>query len=112
DDLDARRLRDQAVTLAEFLAARDYQPPALTGTALVQVHCHQGAVLTFDSERALLQEMGLELEVPDSGCCGLAGSFGFERGEHYDVSMAAGERVILPAVRDAGQRQLILADGF
>ena len=76
------------------------------------MHCHQGAVLTFDSERALLQEMGLELEMPDSGCCGLAGSFGFERGEHYDVSMAAGERVILPAVRDAGQRQLILADGF
>jgi len=56
--------------------------------------------------------MGLELDEPPSGCCGLAGSFGFERGEHYDVSMAAGERVILPAVRDAGPQTLIVADGF
>jgi len=112
DDLDARRLTRQAMTLGEFLGQCGYQPPRLAGKALVQVHCHQGAVLTFDAERTLLRDMGLELDEPASGCCGLAGSFGFERGEHYDVSMAAGERVILPAVRDADPRTIIVADGF
>ena len=46
-----------------------------------------------------------------AGCCGLAGNFGFERG-HYDVSKAAGERVLLPKVRAAGAKTAILADGF
>jgi FAD/FMN-containing dehydrogenase/Fe-S oxidoreductase len=112
NDLDARRLRQQVMTLGEFLCRTGYQPPTMTGKALVQVHCHQHAVLTFGSERTLLRDMGLELDQPSSGCCGLAGSFGFERGEHYDVSMAAGERVILPAVRAAEPQTLIIADGF
>ncbi|HEY7279695.1 MAG TPA: FAD-linked oxidase C-terminal domain-containing protein [Trebonia sp.] len=112
DDLDARRLSQQAMTLGEFLGRSGYQAPPMAGQALVQVHCHHGAVLTFGSERTLLRDMGLELDEPPSGCCGLAGSFGFERGEHYDVSMAAGERVILPAVRDAAPQTLIVADGF
>ncbi len=112
DDLDARRLSQQAMTLGEFLGRTDFRVPHMSGKALVQVHCHQGAVLTFDSERTLLQDIGLELDEPVSGCCGLAGSFGFERGEHYDVSMAAGERVILPVVRDADPQTIIVADGF
>ena len=45
--------------------------------------------------------MGVECESPEAGCCGMAGSFGFERGDHYDVSIACGERELLPAVRDA-----------
>ena len=112
DDLDARRLSRQSYTLGEFLAARDYQPPKLSGRALVQVHCHHGAVLTYDSERSLLERMGLELDFPASGCCGMAGSFGYERGQRYQVSMACGERVILPAVRAADPDTLIIADGF
>src|SRR6266568_3303109 len=56
--------------------------------------------------------MGLEVARPDSGCCGMAGSFGFGRGEHYRVSIAAGERGILPAVRAAPEDALVLADGF
>jgi FAD/FMN-containing dehydrogenase/Fe-S oxidoreductase len=112
DDLDARRLSRQSYTLGEFLAARKYQPPTLSGRALVQVHCHHGAVLTYDSERSLLERMGLDLEVPASGCCGMAGSFGYERGQRYQVSMACGERVILPAVRAADPDTLIIADGF
>jgi hypothetical protein len=56
--------------------------------------------------------MDLAVEAPDSGCCGMAGSFGYEAGEHYDVSMAAGERVILPAVRGLDDDTVVLADGF
>jgi FAD/FMN-containing dehydrogenase/Fe-S oxidoreductase len=112
DDLDARRLSQQSFTLGEFLADRGYQPPKLSRRALVQVHCHHGAVLTYDSERSLLERMGLDLELPASGCCGMAGSFGYERGQRYQVSMACGERVILPAVRAADPDTLIIADGF
>jgi Fe-S oxidoreductase len=111
-DVDAGRLRSQAVTLAEFLARAGYQPPRLDGKAIVQVHCHQGAVLGYDRERSLLEGMGLDIEVPDSGCCGMAGSFGYERGQRYSVSRDCGERVILPAVRAASTDTLIIADGF
>jgi hypothetical protein len=66
----------------------------------------------FDSERALLEKMGVEAEIPDSGCCGMAGSFGYEAGERYEVSMACAERVLLPKVREAREETVILADGF
>ena len=56
--------------------------------------------------------MGLELEVLESGCCGMAGYFGYEKGEHYNVSVKAGERVLLPKVRGADKETLIIADGF
>jgi Fe-S oxidoreductase len=54
---------------------------------------------------------GIRAEVPDSGCCGLAGNFGFEK-DHYAVSKAVGERVLLPAVRDAAEARAVVADGF
>jgi Fe-S oxidoreductase len=55
--------------------------------------------------------MGVEVEAPDAGCCGMAGAFGFEKGK-YEVSMAVGERALLPAVRSADEGTLIVADGF
>ena len=64
------------------------------------------------AEKELLQAMGLECDFPDTGCCGMAGSFGFEDGAHYDVSIKCGERVLLPAVRNASKETLIIADGF
>jgi Fe-S oxidoreductase len=64
-----------------------------------------------EAERRVLRAMGLELEFPDSGCCGMAGSFGFQRST-YEVSVAAGERVLLPAVRDAPNDVMLIADGF
>ncbi len=112
DNLDARRLAGQSITLAEFLHQAGYQPPRLRAKALVQVHCHQGAVLGYGRERELLEEMSLDAEVPDSGYCGVAGSFGYEAGERYSVSQDCGERVILPAVRGAPPDTLIIADGF
>jgi Fe-S oxidoreductase len=111
-DADALRLAGQAVTLAEFLAARGYHPPRLDLEALVQVHCHHGAIVGYDQDKALLTRMGLRVTVPDSGCCGMAGSFGYEHGDRYRVSQACGERVILPAVRAAARDTLIIADGF
>src|SRR5262249_10587730 len=65
----------------------------------------------LDAEQQALTAMGLDYEVLDSGCCGMAGSFGFEH-EHYDISMKIGERVLLPAVRRAPKDTLIVADGF
>lgn len=64
------------------------------------------------SEEDLLKDMGLDIETPDTGCCGMAGAFGFESGEHYDVAQACGERVLLLAVRDADEATIIVADGF
>jgi Fe-S oxidoreductase len=78
----------------------------------VQPHCHQHAVIGFDVEERLLRRTGMDIELPDAGCCGMAGSFGYERGEKYRVSMRAGERVLLPAVRRASKDTLIVADGL
>ena len=78
---------------------------------MAQVHCHQYAELGFDADRTLLDAIGVQIDVLDAGCCGLAGNFGFEKG-HYGVSMAAGERVLLPAVRAAPDGTAVLADGF
>ena len=112
-DQDARRLCQQTFTLPEFLQkhAPGYEIPRLQRTAVVHGHCHEKAVLNFDCEKALLKKMGLELKCPDTGCCGMAGAFGFEK-EHLDVSLACAERVLLPAVRDASRDTLIIADGF
>jgi FAD/FMN-containing dehydrogenase/Fe-S oxidoreductase len=113
-DLDAQRLAHQTRTLSEFLMeiGERWQPPKVHRKALVQPHCHHKAVMGFDSERALLEKMGVEAEIPDSGCCGMAGSFGYEAGERYEVSMACAERVLLPKVREAREETVILADGF
>ena len=64
------------------------------------------------AEEQILTQLGLDYTILDSGCCGMAGSFGFERGDHYDVSIKCGERVLLPAVRNATKDTLIIADGF
>jgi len=114
-DPDARRLESRTFLLAEFLQSRgaSYRPPALSGKAMLQLHCHQGAILDHgEEEKALLSRTGLDVEVLDSGCCGMAGSFGFEAGDHYDVSIRCGERVLLPRVREAAPGTLVVADGF
>jgi len=113
NDPDAKRLAKQTFMLGEFLATKtDYKPLRLERKALVQEHCHHASVLGTHGEKAMFEKLGLEHEVPDSGCCGMAGAFGFEAGEHYDVSMKAGERVLLPKVRDALPETLLVSDGF
>ena len=112
-DEDVRRLSMQTKTLAELLGQRapDWVPPPVNRRAIVQTHCHQHAVMGFDADRALLERSGVDVDVLDSGCCGLAGNFGFERG-HFEVSIACAERVLLPTVRRVDLETVLLADGF
>ena len=112
-DEDARRLAQQSYLLSEFLeqVAAHYQPPGLKRRAVVHGHCHHKAIMKMKDEEALLSKLGLDFQTLDSGCCGMAGAFGFEK-DHYDVSIKVGERVLLPAVRSASKDTLIIADGF
>jgi FAD/FMN-containing dehydrogenase/Fe-S oxidoreductase len=109
---EAQRLRSQTFLLSEFLVNQaGYRPPRLRRKALVQGHCHHKSVLKFDAEFELLKRTGLDFQLLDSGCCGMAGSFGFEA-DKYEVSVRIGERVLLPAVRNAAPDTLIITDGF
>jgi FAD/FMN-containing dehydrogenase/Fe-S oxidoreductase len=112
-DEDATRIGTATVTLAEFLTehAKEWDMPRLERRAIVHGHCHQKAIMGLDADRKVLDRLGLDYEVLDSGCCGMAGSFGFEA-DKYDISVAIGERRLLPAVRDAPRDSLIVADGF
>jgi FAD/FMN-containing dehydrogenase/Fe-S oxidoreductase len=107
----ANKLRDQVFLLSEFLEKQKLSVPQLACKALVQGHCHHKSLLRFDDERAVLHKLGLDFEVLASGCCGMAGSFGFES-DKYEVSVDIGGRVLLPAVRQAAKDTLIIADGF
>ena len=113
EDPQATRLREQTFLLSEFLIkkAPEFVWPKLNRKALVHLHCHHKSVLGTDAEKKALENLGLDYQILDSGCCGMAGSFGFES-EHYDVSMACGERVLLPAVRNAAADTLLITDGF
>jgi FAD/FMN-containing dehydrogenase/Fe-S oxidoreductase len=110
-DEDAKRLCKQVFHFADFLDCEGYEPPPLMRKALLHGHCHHKATGGMGGEQKLLEQMGIEVEAPDSGCCGMAGSFGFEAAK-YDVSMACGERVLLPKVREASADTIIIADGF
>ncbi|GAB3288134.1 FAD-binding and (Fe-S)-binding domain-containing protein [Parasphingorhabdus pacifica] len=109
----AKRLAHMTKTFAEAIRelAPDWQPPKLPTRTLRQTHCHQHAVMGDQDDAWLLTRMGVQDTKLNSGCCGLAGNFGFENG-HYDVSMAAAEQVLLPAVRAADDTVHVLADGF
>src|SRR4051812_47440736 len=112
-DEDAARLARQSFILSEFLQdhVEGYRPPTLRRKALLHGHCHQKSELHFEHEIALLRRAGVECTIPDSGCCGMAGSFGYEA-RHYDVGLACGERVLLPAVRACAADDLIITNGF
>jgi FAD/FMN-containing dehydrogenase/Fe-S oxidoreductase len=113
DDQDVLRLRDHVLTLAELLTQHTpgWQPPPLHRRVLAQVHCHQHAVMGWDADGKLLAAAGAQAEHLESGCCGLAGNFGFQPG-HAGVSEACAERVLLPRLREAPADAVVLADGF
>ncbi len=115
DDQDANRLKDHVVTLAELLTEHTdgWEPPtAARGVkALAQVHCHQHAIMGWDADQQLLESVGVDVEHLDSGCCGLAGNFGFTAG-HGEVSRALAEQTLLPRLRVAEPSVVALADGF
>ncbi|HEV2463649.1 MAG TPA: FAD-binding and (Fe-S)-binding domain-containing protein [Acidobacteriaceae bacterium] len=114
NDIRAAELRDHVWLLADFLAERapGYQPPTLTGQRIiVHGHCHHKSILKMDAEVSLLRQTQADVTVLDSGCCGMAGPFGFER-EKFEVSQTLAERVLMPAVRGAAPETLLVADGF
>lgn len=112
-DEDAKRLAKQTFLLNEFLVRRapDHRFPAFNRKALLHGHCHQRAIMKMDAVEKILRELGIDCKTLDSGCCGMAGGFGFEK-QHYDLSVKVGERALLPAVRQADAETLIIADGF
>jgi FAD/FMN-containing dehydrogenase/Fe-S oxidoreductase len=114
DDDRARQLAARAVSLAELLNGRDVDLPqaAVQGPALVQVHCHERSVIGDGPQRAVLSRLGIERRVPEPGCCGMAGTFGFEQGRKHAISMTIGERNLLPAIRGTDDQALVIADGF
>jgi FAD/FMN-containing dehydrogenase/Fe-S oxidoreductase len=109
----ADRLRRQTMLLSEFLErqAPGYQPPAIDAPVLLHGHCHHKALMTMTDEASLLRRAGARVTMPDAGCCGMAGPFGFGA-DTYDVSQAIGERVLLPAVRAATADAIVVSDGF
>ena len=107
----AQRLSKQVILFPDFLDQVGYKPGQLKGKAVVHGHCHHKALWSMSPEQRLLEAAGLETNVLDSGCCGLAGSFGYEEG-HHDLSLKIGERVLFPAIRAAERDTLVISDGF
>jgi FAD/FMN-containing dehydrogenase/Fe-S oxidoreductase len=110
-DDDAERMVQNAYHFAEFFEKFEVEVPEVTRKALLWGHCHHKATGGIDPEQHLLERMGLEVEQASGGCCGLAGSWGFEEGK-YDISMQCGEQGLLPAVRDAADETVVVANGF
>ncbi|HJT19139.1 MAG TPA: FAD-linked oxidase C-terminal domain-containing protein [Nitrospira sp.] len=112
-DLNAERLGRQTMTLAEFIEHKLHgvHLPVLPAAAIVHGHCHQKALMGVEAERQVLGKLGLDFTILDSGCCGMAGSFGFKR-EHYETSLKVGNLALLPAVRQAPKETFVVADGF
>jgi len=112
-DARAEKLRAQTFLLSEFLEkkAPNYAAPKIAAKIVLHGHCHHKAVMKMTDEESILRRTGADVQSLDSGCCGMAGSFGFDA-DKYDVSIAVGERVLLPAVRAAADDTLIVSDGF
>lgn len=112
-DEDAHRLSQQTVTLGEFLSqhADELDLPRFSGKAIIHFHCHHRASMSLKSDEDVFRRLGLAYRVLDSGCCGMAGAFGFEK-KNYEVSVACAERVLLPEVKKAGEETMIISDGF
>jgi Fe-S oxidoreductase len=113
-DRDAARLKKQTHLFSEFLVAyaRPEDLPRSNRKAVVHGHCHEKALFGMESEMELLRRLGVDARLLDTGCCGMAGSFGFEAGEKRRVSMAIGELDVLPKVRQTEAETLVVADGF
>jgi Fe-S oxidoreductase len=112
-DPQAAALSRQTRLLSEFLKDRGISPPVPQSRAplLVQYHCHHHAVLDKSAETDLLKSLPVHVDILDKGCCGMAGSFGFETNKAA-VSRTIAERGILPVIRMANADATILADGF
>ncbi|MGH3720131.1 MAG: FAD-binding and (Fe-S)-binding domain-containing protein [Pseudonocardiaceae bacterium] len=113
DEPGAQLLATRTTTLAELVAAHrgDWPFGRLDIAAVMQPHCHQQAGSGYDAELRVLARLGIGIDAVASGCCGMAGNFGYEPG-HWDVSQAVAERELYPKVRATSSETAVLADGF
>jgi Fe-S oxidoreductase len=116
-DRRAQMVAEQALMFEEFVAQQaqngglNLNFTEAPRQLLLHGHCHQKALVgTGPSKQALTLPPGYTVTEVDSGCCGMAGSFGYEA-EHYDVSLKMGERRLLPAAREAPAGTLLVAAG-
>jgi FAD/FMN-containing dehydrogenase/Fe-S oxidoreductase len=112
DDPRARKLSQQTHLFSDFLVnAADWKPPHLGGKAIVHGHCHQKALFDMAGDMNLLRRLGVDAQLIDAGCCGMAGAFGFNP-KHYALSLQVGELGLLPAVRRADADTMVIACGY
>ena len=112
DDERARWLSENTWLFPDFLTSQDdLELPHMDGEVLLHGHCHHKALVGMDGSQKLLERLGLKVSMPDTGCCGMAGSFGFEA-EKYPVSMRIAESALLPAIRETTRETYIVSDGF
>ena len=109
----ARRLSERTFLLCEFLDQRasTFEFPKLRRETVIHGHCHHKAITGMNAQVRVLSRMGLNVELLDSGCCGMAGAFGFKKG-NYALSMDIGEKGPFPAIRNLPYDTLIVCDGF
>ncbi len=115
DDARAQKLCELTHTFGEFLekVAPDKTLPKLEMPAKVHTHCHHTSALGVECERKVMKRMNLDFEVLDTGCCGMAGSFGFEAGEKYDISKKVYEHDLQKKLKQKLETgDLLIADGF
>jgi Fe-S oxidoreductase len=111
----AETVAGMCVTFEEFLEnvlPRQLKFKSGPKKILVHGHCHQRALVGMEPTLGSLRRIpGAEVIDLDAGCCGMAGSFGYEK-EHYEISRLIGEQRLFPAVRQADADTVIVASGF
>jgi FAD/FMN-containing dehydrogenase/Fe-S oxidoreductase len=114
-DDDARRVADNSYHFGEFFDTFDVEPPRFEpgdpAAATLWGHCHHRATGGVESEQRVLERMGVDTRSVVGGCCGLAGSWGFEDGK-WQISLDCGEQAFLPAARETGPDAVVVANGF
>jgi Fe-S oxidoreductase len=113
NDPRSAKLSSQTLLLSEFLVkhAPGYHPPQITKKIIVHGHCHHRSTMGMHDEMKILRATGADVELLDSGCCGMAGPFGFEK-DKFELSQKLAERVLLPAMRREADQSIIVSDGF
>ncbi|MFM0730088.1 FAD-binding and (Fe-S)-binding domain-containing protein [Paraburkholderia sediminicola] len=110
----AKQLSAQTFLFSDFVARQPFDWPTLAADVIVHGHCHQKALFGMEGDTALLNKLGVKWTLLDTGCCGMAGSFGFNE-EHHALSQKIGEDTLFPAVRAAtaaNAETIVLTNGF
>ncbi len=111
DDAMAQKLAAQTFLFSDFLAMADVEWPRLDAEVVVHGHCHQKSLFGMNGETALLEKLGVRWKLLDTGCCGMAGSFGFNT-DHYDLSMKVAEDALFPLLRNVPADAFVVTNGF